>query len=207
MLCAFDIKSILADHLLQTISANSILAVEVPFCYGFRRADMLFLEQEKTHAFEIKSDLDSLDKLEDQIQDYRNTFSYSWLVTTAKHLPKARKKVSSSIGIIMIQENGGVQIVRYARENKRLSKNNLVFLLEKNHLVNLLKEANAFPKQKVIEIGKLRELGEARLTTKQLVQASYDALLSRYKKAYELFSFDRGMRTTHDDIYYLSGAK
>ena len=74
-------------------------------------------------------------------------------------------------------------------------------------MVNLLKEANAFPKQKVIEIGKLRELGEARLTTKQLVQASYDALLSRYKKAYELFSFDRGMRTTHDDIYYLSGAK
>lgn len=207
MLCAFDIKSILADHLLQNAPANSILAVEVPFCYGFRRADMLYLEQEKAHGFEIKSDLDSLDKLEDQVRDYRNTFSYSWLVVTARHLPKARKKVSSSIGIIMIQKDGTIHIVRHARENKRLSKNNLVFLLEKSHLVNLLKDANVFPKQKVIEIGKLREIGEAKLTTKQLVKASYDALFSKYKKTYELFSFDRGMRTTHDDIYYLSGAK
>ena len=207
MLCAFDIKSILADHLLKNVTANSILAVEVPFCYGFRRADMLYLEQEKTHAFEIKSDLDSLDKLEGQIQDYKNTFPYSWLVTTSRHLLKARKKVPPSIGIILIKENGVIQIIRHARENKRLSKNNLVFLLEKNRLVSLLKDANAFPKQKVIEIGKLREMGETKLTTKQLIKASYDALFSKYKKTYELFSFDRGIRTTHDDIYYLSGAK
>ena len=207
MLSAFDIKSILADHILQTPSKNSILAVEVPFCYGFRRADMLFLKEDKAHAFEIKSDLDSLGKLEDQIHDYKNTFSYSWLVTTAKHLPQARKKISSSIGIMLIQPNRTIQVIRCARENRRLSKNNLVFLLEKNHLVKLLKEANAFPKNKIIEIDKLRKIAEVKLTTNQLVKASYNTLFSRYKKSFELFSFDRGMKTTHDDIYYLSGAK
>lgn len=207
MLCAFDIKSILADHLIESSVSDSILATEVPFCYGFRRADMLLLEQGKIHAFEIKSDLDSLDKLEPQIEDYRNTFSYSWLVTTNKHLDKARKKVPSSVGIITVNSHGDLNLIKKARENKMLSKNNLIFLLERRLLITLLKNAGVFPKQKVIEIGRLREIGERRLTTKQLVSATYDALYSRYRKSYELFMFDRGMKTTHDDIYYLSGSK
>jgi hypothetical protein len=207
MFCAFDIKSILADHLLETAPNKSILASEVPFCYGFRRADMLFFTQNKVHAFEVKSDIDDLNKLESQLKDYKATFSYHWLVTSEKHLSKARKRTHSSTGIILVRPDKQVKIIRQARENKRLSKNQLIFLLDRKHLTKLMKSQGVFPKNNAIELEKLRSIGENKLTIRQLAQAAYSMLYSRYKRAYELFSFDRGIKTTHDDIYYLSGAK
>lgn len=207
MFCAFDIKSALADHLLQLRITDTIIASEVPFYYGFRRADMLFLAENKVHGFEIKSDLDKLDKLETQIKDYRNTFSYTWVVTTPKHLKNIRGKVPSSAGLIIINAEERIEILRFAKENKRLSKNSLIHLLSKRDLVALLKNKGKFPNNQIIDLNSLRELGEQKLTINELIDASYITLFNKYKKSYELFNFDRGLKTTHDDIYYLSGAK
>tara|TARA_R110000744_G_scaffold73919_5_gene147753 strand:- start:3975 stop:4520 length:546 start_codon:yes stop_codon:yes gene_type:complete len=98
------------------------IAREVPFAEGVRRADIVAVSKraQSTYAFEIKSDSDTLTRLEGQIQDYKETFNYVFVVTTKKYLSSV-KGYGLWFGILLIDTAGDISIVRNARR-RSLSK-------------------------------------------------------------------------------------
>jgi len=76
------------------------VALEARYAATSRRVDVLVV-CEHTHAYEIKSDADRLNRLSDQLSDYRHTFDFVTVVSTEKHLPSIKKIVSKNDGIII----------------------------------------------------------------------------------------------------------
>ncbi|EGQ8008889.1 TPA: sce7726 family protein [Vibrio parahaemolyticus] len=93
------------------------IAREVPFAEGERRADIVAANKlsQSTYAFEIKSDNDTLARLDGQLQDYRCTFNYVYVVTTKKYLSIV-KGYGLWFGVLLIDQEGRISIEREARK-------------------------------------------------------------------------------------------
>ena len=90
------------DWLLSTHEDSlNFIGLEVRFSLNNRRADIFMLD-EYIIAYEIKSELDSLDKLETQMKDYIKCFNQVWLITVDKHIEKARTIIPQSVGFNFI---------------------------------------------------------------------------------------------------------
>ena len=102
-----------------------LIAREVPFVSMRRRADLVAVDRIEctTYGFEIKSDLDSLNRLENQLEDYRLTFNYVYVVTTEKHL-EAVKSHGIWFGVLLIDSNGVISCSRKARKRGLLNCKN-----------------------------------------------------------------------------------
>jgi len=61
----------------------------------------------KSHAYEIKTELDSLDKLDKQLQDYSKVFDFIHVVAHVKHLNKVIEQVPEQCGIISFRNDKG----------------------------------------------------------------------------------------------------
>lgn len=105
----------LIDYLEKAYDFDFI-AREVPFSSGVRRADLVAASKvaQATYAFEIKSDNDTLVRLDGQLQDYRNTYNYVYVVTTDKYI-SAVKNYGLWFGILLIDHIGNISLVRDAR--------------------------------------------------------------------------------------------
>lgn len=64
------VKTSLIDFWLKNYTAD-LIANEVPFFKGNRRADLIMISNNNLLGFEIKSELDSLKNLKSQILDYK----------------------------------------------------------------------------------------------------------------------------------------
>lgn len=196
---ADQIKVKLIDHLLKQDN-NRAVASEVPFYQGHRRADILQLTDHKTISYEIKSDLDTLVSVEDQLKDYANTFSYCYVVVTTKHLLNVRKKIGSKVGIILVND-GKLKTIRKPQENKRLSKHSLTLSLSAHKIRQLHIE-----RIKNYSIQDQRMYIENYFNLKSLKKCFYDILLEKYFFKYTNFLKDRGEATTLTDLYYLQSS-
>ena len=196
MLDADQIKIKLIDFLIEQ-QDSCVIASEVPFYQGHRKADLIQLSSNKTTAFEIKSDRDNLNKLSKQLNDYNQTFSFCYLVTTPKHLTAARKATPSKTGIIIL-EDSRLKVVRRPLENKRLSKHSLALALS-SQKINKLTEERAQPDA----IHEKRLHVENQIATRRLKKYFYQGLVEKYQMKFKNFMMDRGLKTTLTDLYYL----
>ena len=196
VLDANQIKIKLIDFLLTKVDSN-LIASEVAFYQGYRKADLIQLASNKITAFEIKSDKDNLHKLPEQLNDYQNTFSFCYLVTTEKHLKNARSLVPQKTGIILIK-NGQVEVLRKPMESKRLSKHSLTLGLSGKNIKSLIGD-----NQKHLPIHHKRTHIEEKTTLTHLKRCFYEDLLEKYQKRYNNFLADRGLKTSMSDLYYL----
>lgn len=194
MLTADQIKVKLIDYFIDQENLD-LLASEVSFYQGYRKADFVQMSENNVTAFEIKSDRDNLLKLKEQMEDYNHTFNFCYLVTTEKHLKKSRELIGAKVGIILIKDRS-VIIIRKPLENKRLSKHSLVLSLNCNDLMKL-------------DIGNYGSLQNKR---KKVIEKTnlnilknyfYQTLLKKYQNKYHDFLLDRGEKTTLTDLYYL----
>src|SRR5690606_25523514 len=69
------------------------------------------------HCFEIKSELDSLNRLDRQTDFYNRTFEKVTLIVTEKHLEAAIEKIPEFWGVIVVRESGGRVIFRNFRKS------------------------------------------------------------------------------------------
>jgi hypothetical protein len=68
------------------------------------RVDFLTINGD-TKSFEIKSELDNLQKLTKQISDYEKVFDYNYVVIDEKHYSKAVKLIPRRYGIFVLHGN------------------------------------------------------------------------------------------------------
>lgn len=75
-------------------------------------------------GYEIKSDVDTLYRLEKQIETYQLFFQRLTIVTTKTHLVKVRVNFPKWIGIILASEENGVVYLKEIRKPKHNSRTN-----------------------------------------------------------------------------------
>lgn len=136
-----DIKAILINHLRLSgaISPGTPILSEFSIFDGARRADLCIIIKNRIIAFEIKSEADSLVRLEGQIEDYLNYFDKVVVVTAPKFTEQIKKNAPKNIGIWEVNNNSIIQkqrgLISLIRDKKYL-----VSMLRKKDLEILKKE-------------------------------------------------------------------
>ena len=118
---------------------------EVELNRGSARIDILAID-DCMHGFEIKSDHDTLNRLEHQIKIYNMVFDKVTLVVGEKYLNKAKLIIPDWWGIILAEDTGNeIKLVEIKNPeiNSKVNPRILVQLLWRDELKKLLKDRNS----------------------------------------------------------------
>lgn len=112
---------------------------ELPLPRPSARADMAVVNGEFV-GLEIKSDVDSLQRLPRQIAAFSSVFDRVCLVTTDHHLTDARRVVPAWWGIVYLRREE-LDFYRLPDFNPHVRADSLLWLLRKTDLIALLRSA------------------------------------------------------------------
>lgn len=124
---------------------NSIIADELKVCGGKAIADVAVING-KMHCFEIKSDHDSFQRLENQIINYDAVFDEITIVVGKKFNKKALSFVPKHWGVLCIyqgnEDNVELNVIRESKPNKNVNAFNIAQFLWKEEAISLLNKYN-----------------------------------------------------------------
>mgnify|MGYP000076594185 CR=1 FL=1 len=169
-----QIRKALISKLSKQGSGDAIISEEVSVLRGRAVADVV-AGFKTPHCFEIKSDADSLRRLEFQTDFFSQTFPKITLVATTKHLPKAFDLIPSFWGALAASEYKGRIIfssVRKCSSNELYRKENLLNIIWNNELREILKSKS---------IKNYKNLDRAQLTSALARESGQD-------EAYKIFN-------------------
>ncbi len=118
-LSADDMKVRLMAWLIPQLGFDDLLASELRFLDGSRRADLAVCSDKSILAVEIKGPRDNLEKLVCQLTDYKAMFNEVYVATTSRFLPKIRVLAPTSIGIIEV-DVADIRLIRKSRKKEHL---------------------------------------------------------------------------------------
>lgn len=101
-------KLLLGVHSINTTTALTEIPIERS------KADFVLING-KAVVYEIKTELDNLDRLESQINDYYRAFDHVVVVTCKDNLPELEKKImmmEKPVGIYVLQKQGRLSPIR-----------------------------------------------------------------------------------------------
>lgn len=94
-------KTLIIDEFFNDLNID-LLVTEIPYLYGNRKADLVVIHDNKSIAYEIKSELDNLTKLNEQIRDYQEVFNEVYVVIADKFkISQEIKNLPKNIGLII----------------------------------------------------------------------------------------------------------
>lgn len=128
-----DPTDVIIDEL-GFVNSREGSSVDVSF-----RAD-LALANGRLVGFEIKSGADSLKRWPSQCEGYFRVFDEVWLCTHGRHLEKALEITPRKAGILLIDDLGGIAMLRPAKKNDLVNSYDLSGLLWRDELEKLCAE-------------------------------------------------------------------
>jgi hypothetical protein len=173
-----DIRSALISYI-AIHDSSAVVFEELPLSRGERRADVVAVNGSIV-GYEIKSDCDSLSRLQGQSDHYGHVCEYMAIVVTARHLRHARKIVPERWGIFIAEwSDGGAKIIRKrkSRRNVCLDAESLIRLLWRNECVRVLRNNGIRSERNALVIDLWTQM--ASLPSKILVNEVRDALKAR----------------------------
>ena len=180
-------------------SFAAVLASEARYGLGDRRADFLSLT-DVSHAYEIKSDLDSMARLPAQMQDYAKVFDFVTVVTTRKHLKAIRNLVSKKAGIWVLHD-GVLTVQRNASQNRRLSKLDLASGCNKASLLRALSGSKPQENKESLFRSAAKTLSLA-----ELQELFHNELRQRYSTPSKFFFRETDQNLNEEDLLLLRRA-
>jgi len=124
------------ESIIKAFLVREFLAKKVVASFEIRvkssRVDFLTINGE-TNSFEIKSELDNLEKLSRQTGNYTRVFEFNYIIIDKKHLKQANEIIPANYGI-WIFSNNRKQILRKAKKNIDLDSMMQLELLTKKEL-------------------------------------------------------------------------
>lgn len=138
----FFFKNSLFNKLfLKKYSLNTAVAIS-ELKVAKSRPDFIIINNRNSIVYEVKTDLDNLDRLIYQISDYYKVFSYVYIVTTEKYYYPVYKEISKhfkNIGIIVLTTNNQFSYKKKALSNyESLEYISLFKLMRKAEYENLV---------------------------------------------------------------------
>ena len=142
-----EIRSVLRSSLSQKHANKSrtVFIEELGLCRGQVRVDLSVVNG-LLHGYEIKSDRDSLRRLNNQVELYGKVFDRATLVVGERHLAEALDNVPVWWGILLAHQSAKklqIKTVRSPRSNPKKDPRALVELLWLDDALALLEERDA----------------------------------------------------------------
>jgi len=144
-----DIRTVLKEELMRKYAKDNDTLVldELGIRHGAARIDLVVVNHQ-LHGYEIKSDLDSLRRLPDQIKAYSSVMDRVTLVVGYRHAYDALRMVPEWWGVRLAEmkkQSGTVVLsdARSARDNPKVDLNAVTALLWRNEALGVLEEIGA----------------------------------------------------------------
>ncbi|WP_267890519.1 sce7726 family protein [Paenibacillus bouchesdurhonensis] len=105
------------------------------------------MDNGKAAVYEIKTELDSLDRLSTQINDYYAAFNHVCLVTCESNFSKVSSILhNSNVGICILTDRNTISTRKYPLEDNSLLSHKATFgnLKKYSHVLNDLKTSKCF---------------------------------------------------------------
>lgn len=191
---SMDEKVFKISLLKHILSQNNykLICTEIPFLSLGRFVDVLQITQEnELIAYEIKSDKDTLKRLDGQLDDYCQTFNKVYVIMSDKFKNHA-KALPKNVGYGFIK-NGEIIIQREAKSKKRLSKWNLSMFLWRRDLRKYQQEKNQC-------VGETRAYYIEQKKQDEIKDDAIEALLGRYDDVFDKFMQNKHCPLNADDL-------
>jgi hypothetical protein len=136
-----ELKSNIINHLISKwgVSTHDLIINEFTVGDLSRRVDLALIKSNRLFAFEVKSDADSLVRLQGQVDKYLTYFDKVIVVTAPKHTRKALEKTPSHVAIWEISD-GKISIKRTGRIKTINSKKELIEMMTAVELRKLARQ-------------------------------------------------------------------
>lgn len=126
---------------------------------GKSKADFVIINKGKGIVYEIKTDLDNLERLIYQLNDYLEVFSELYVVTTINNFYpvfKLLKEYNSPAGIIILTDKNTLNVMKKASINHCMLKHETLFKLlrKKEYKSIILEKFGRLPEVKEVEFFK-----------------------------------------------------
>jgi len=144
-----DIRTVVKEELMRRYAKDddTLVLDELGIRHGAARIDLVVVNHQ-LHGYEIKSDLDSLRRLPDQVKAYSSVMDRITLVVGYRHAYNALRMVPEWWGVRLAEMKKGSGTVvlsdaRSARDNPNVDMNAVVALLWCNEALAILEEIGA----------------------------------------------------------------
>lgn len=138
--CEYVYKNLIARKIL--INRHSLdTSVLIPEMYVENsKADIVIFNGTST-VYEIKTELDSLNRLESQLKSYLKCFDKVYIVTTLENIKKLENIIPDRVGLIEVTKRNALKEYKRAESNKEnIDKGELFRLLRQNEIINIMKK-------------------------------------------------------------------
>ncbi|MCM5510789.1 sce7726 family protein [Vibrio sp. SCSIO 43169] len=201
-----DYKCITIDWLFRKglLGNDAVLINELPVDGFSRRADLV-VANGKLHAFEIKSDADSLVRLQGQINTYLSFFDKVTLVCSRKFSDRAMELLPKEVEILELSIAKGAYSLKYRRRgkiNEVSSPREYLSFVDKRSLMSRLKSEGVPVSPSDSNLALYRKASTIAKSRWREITLNY--LKDKYSETYRRFLDSRGSATDISDVCLLS---
>lgn len=133
-----EIRALLQAKLAESHHGQGAAFVSELFIDSFARRADLVMANGKLSAFEIKSEKDTLDRLDGQLVTYLKLFEQVTVVCAERHQAGVLDRAPDGVGVWILLESGSFKVVKRAKTLKQVSHNSWLSFLPVDELRNLL---------------------------------------------------------------------
>ena len=191
---ADSLKAAFIDFVLDNFDDSVIIGHEVMYGSSGRFADIVLLYKGYTYAVEIKSDSDSLSRINGQIHEYQRQFNYVIVVCGQRYSRQLCQQLPKGIGLFQVNGHTDVKELRKPTRKTRLDKEEMLFSIKSAYLS---KQAD-FPTYNISTDTIRSKFAKKR--TSCIQEILYEYWVARMKPSYENFLSDRGDCTIPSDL-------
>ncbi len=137
-------KNAIADKILLGRHSLNTSFMLTEFRVANCKADTVILNG-TSNVYEIKSELDSLDRLQKQIRAYEKVFDLIHVITSPSQLEKVEKVIDRRIGIMILTERNTIKTIREPKSRKDQVQPKIIFdSLRKTEYVSIIRDIFGF---------------------------------------------------------------
>lgn len=119
-------KSALAQNVLLGTHSLNTASMLTEFRVGNNKADVVILNGTGT-VYEIKSERDSLSRLDRQVEAYREVFASVYVIAGRNHISSVFDTVPEDVGILMLSDRQNISEVRAAKNMPERTRSEAIF--------------------------------------------------------------------------------
>lgn len=190
MLSDFHIRKELKNYILSRKYKPRAIVEELRVHNGNAVADVVTVHS-KLHCYEIKSDLDSLNRLSEQSRLYAMTFPFVTIVVSRKHIDGVLKIVPQSCGILCAEFEGGrIKFfhIRKAELNKNIDLVGALKMFWRDELCDIYRQIIKCEPKKTLTRDKLIFELSSLLSSSKYYAISSDIIEQRtYNKSLQMY--------------------
>lgn len=187
--CEYVFKNEIVQQLFlakHDVSEATVLS-EWPIAYSTGRVDLLIVNATTT-SYEIKTDLDSLTRLDLQMARNLSLFDKNYVVATSKTMPSLLKRTDERVGLMVLGADGLLSTIRKAQSNAHRVDPYAVFgcLRGVDQIAGLQRFGRAIPEVVVAERYDARRAIFLTLAPEEAHSVLLEALQSRFVRPSDL---------------------